>query len=76
MLTITGIFQPEGETIYKTKSMFVDLRTQSLFEKQLTLEIPKNVISGSEYIEVSVIGKSRPHGGSSAGQVFTSLYNF
>ncbi|XP_065223295.1 CD109 antigen-like isoform X2 [Planococcus citri] len=50
------LVKPEGETIYKTKSMFIDLRTNTLFEKQLTLDIPKNIISSSEYIEVSVIG--------------------
>lgn len=37
--------------------MFVDLRSKSLFEKQLTLEIPKNIIPSSEYLEVAVIGR-------------------
>ncbi|KAK7574336.1 hypothetical protein V9T40_011527 [Parthenolecanium corni] len=50
------LVKPEGETIYKNKAMFVDLRTQSSFEKKISLNIPKNVIPGSEYIEVSVIG--------------------
>ncbi len=51
------VLQPEGETIYKNKAMFVDLRGQSIFEKQIAIEMPKNLVPGSEYIEVSVIGK-------------------
>lgn len=57
LLLLIYFLQPEGETIHKNKAMFVDLRNQKMFEKNITLDIPKNVVSGSEHIEVSIIGK-------------------
>lgn len=49
--------QPEGETIYKNKAFFVDLRKETLFERNITLDIPANIVPDSEYIEIGAVGK-------------------
>ena len=55
----TSIFfiQPEGETIFKNKAMFADLRSKPRFDKNVVLDVPKNIVPGSEHIEISIIGK-------------------
>lgn len=50
--------QPEGETIYKNKAFFVDLRKETSFEKNITLDIPANVVPDSEFIEIGAVGES------------------
>ncbi|KAL1457793.1 hypothetical protein WDU94_007987, partial [Cyamophila willieti] len=53
---ISFIFQPEGETQYKNKAIFVDLRKTNVFTLNTTLDIPVNIIPGSEHVEVSAVG--------------------
>lgn len=50
------IVEPEGYAQYRTKSQFLDLRETGEIETNFTLEIPKNVISDSIKIDVSVVG--------------------
>ncbi|XP_015369821.1 PREDICTED: CD109 antigen-like isoform X2 [Diuraphis noxia] len=50
------LVKPEGETIYKNKAIFVDLRKESSFEKNITLEIPNNIVPDSEFIEIGAVG--------------------
>lgn len=49
-------FQPEGETIYKNQAFFVDLRKETSFEKNITLDIPLNIVPDSEFIEIGAVG--------------------
>lgn len=49
-------FQPEGETQYRNKAIFVDLRSTSSYKTNLTLEFPRSSVSGSEMVEVSAVG--------------------
>lgn len=46
----------EGETQYYTKTILIDLRKQQRQSANVTIEIPKNIVSGSESIDVSVVG--------------------
>ncbi|KAF5298450.1 hypothetical protein FQR65_LT01229 [Abscondita terminalis] len=46
----------EGETQYYTKSVLVDLRKKSSYKGNITFDLPKNYVPGSESIDVSVIG--------------------
>ncbi|KAK4880764.1 hypothetical protein RN001_008910 [Aquatica leii] len=46
----------EGETQYYTKSLLLDLRKKSSYKGNITFDLPKNFVSGSENVEVSVIG--------------------
>ncbi|XP_050529257.1 CD109 antigen-like isoform X2 [Daktulosphaira vitifoliae] len=50
------LVKPEGETIYKNKAFFVDLRKDSTFAKNITLDIPTNIVPDSEYIEIGAVG--------------------
>ncbi|XP_027843967.2 CD109 antigen-like isoform X1 [Aphis gossypii] len=50
------LVKPEGETIYKNKAIFVDLRKESSFEKNITLDIPSNIVPDSEFIEIGAVG--------------------
>ncbi|XP_050425560.1 CD109 antigen-like isoform X2 [Adelges cooleyi] len=50
------LVKPEGETIYKNKAFFVDLRKDTTFEKNITLDIPANIVPESEYIEIGAVG--------------------
>lgn len=49
-------FQAEGETQYKNKAVFIDLRNRNSFSTNVTLDMPNNVVSGSELVEVSAVG--------------------
>lgn len=51
-----GLFQPEGETQYVNKAVFIDLRDKNSFNEKIQLDIPKNIVYGSEYVEVSAVG--------------------
>nr|XP_014289274.1 CD109 antigen-like isoform X3 [Halyomorpha halys] len=50
------LVKPEGETQYKNKAFFVDLRNTNSFKTNVTLDIPANIVPGSEFIEVSAVG--------------------
>uniref|UniRef100_A0A8D8UYD5 TEP1-F n=1 Tax=Cacopsylla melanoneura TaxID=428564 RepID=A0A8D8UYD5_9HEMI len=50
------LVKPEGETQYKNKAIFVDLRKTNVFNLNVTLDIPVNIIPGSEHVEVSAVG--------------------
>jgi len=48
--------QPEGETQYYNKAVFVDLRNKQPFKTTVNLDIPQNIVAGSEMVEVSAVG--------------------
>lgn len=50
------LVKAEGETQYRNKAAFIDLRTQNELKKNITLDIPQNIVPGSEYIEISAVG--------------------
>jgi CD109 antigen len=50
------VLQPEGETQYYNKAVFVDLRNKQTFQTTVTLDIPQNIVSGSEMVEVAAVG--------------------
>ncbi|KAG7209379.1 hypothetical protein KM043_015478 [Ampulex compressa] len=50
------LVKSEGETQYRNKAMFLDLRDTRNIRTNITIEIPKNVVAGSEYIEISAVG--------------------
>lgn len=51
--------QAEGETQYMNKATFIDLRstTTTNTSMNVTIDIPKNAVPGSEHIEISAVGK-------------------
>ncbi|XP_046675493.1 CD109 antigen-like isoform X2 [Homalodisca vitripennis] len=49
------LVKAEGETQYKNKAVFIDLRQANSFSTNVTLDIPKNIVPGSERIEVSAV---------------------
>lgn len=56
------VFQPEGETQYYNKAIFVDLRNKQPFQTTVTLDVPKNIVTGSDMVEVSAVGMwASPH---------------
>jgi hypothetical protein len=50
------VLQPEGEAQYYNKAVFVDLRNKQPFQTTVNLDIPQNIVSGSEMVEVSAVG--------------------
>lgn len=46
----------EGETQYINKATFLDLRSTTSTSTNLTVDIPKNAVSGSEHVEISAVG--------------------
>lgn len=50
------VLQPEGETQYYNKAIFVDLRNKQPFQTTVNLDIPQNIVAGSEMVEVSAVG--------------------
>lgn len=57
-----SVFQPEGETQYYNKAIFVDLRNKQPFQTTVTLDVPKNIVLGSDMVEVSAVGMwASPH---------------
>lgn len=65
------LVKAEGETQYVNKAIFVDLRSESNFKKNITLDIPANIVQGSEQIEVSAVGKFKQHRSRTNFQVST-----
>lgn len=50
------LVKAEGETQYRNKAVFIDLRNKNSFSTNVTLDIPVNIVPGSEFIEVSAVG--------------------
>ncbi|XP_046483767.1 CD109 antigen isoform X3 [Neodiprion pinetum] len=50
------LVKSEGETQYRNKAIFVDLRNAKTFETNLTVDIPRNAVVGSEHVEISAVG--------------------
>ncbi|KAL1124405.1 hypothetical protein AAG570_001034, partial [Ranatra chinensis] len=50
------LVKPEGETQYKNMGMFVDLRNKRSYKTNITLDIPINIVPGSELIEIGAVG--------------------
>ncbi|XP_015122489.1 CD109 antigen isoform X1 [Diachasma alloeum] len=50
------LVKAEGETQYRNRAVFLDLRTVSSLSTNITVDIPKNIVPGSEHIEISAVG--------------------
>ncbi|KAJ9588470.1 hypothetical protein L9F63_018160, partial [Diploptera punctata] len=50
------LVKPEGETQYSNEAIFVDLRNIENFQTTVNLEIPKNIVEGSDRVEISAVG--------------------
>lgn len=50
--------QAEGETQYMNKATFIDLRSTTNTSMNVTIDVPKNAVPGSEHIEISAVGKA------------------
>nr|XP_034179672.1 CD109 antigen-like isoform X1 [Osmia lignaria]XP_034179683.1 CD109 antigen-like isoform X1 [Osmia lignaria]XP_034179692.1 CD109 antigen-like isoform X1 [Osmia lignaria]XP_034179702.1 CD109 antigen-like isoform X1 [Osmia lignaria]XP_034179708.1 CD109 antigen-like isoform X1 [Osmia lignaria] len=50
------LVKAEGETQYINKATFLDLRSTSSMSTNLTVDIPKNAVPGSEHVEISAVG--------------------
>jgi CD109 antigen len=50
------IVEPEGITHFMNKAVFIDLRNGNEFKTNITIDIPKNAIPDSTFIEASAIG--------------------
>ncbi|KAK0179673.1 hypothetical protein PV327_005405 [Microctonus hyperodae] len=50
------LVKAEGETQYRNKAVFLDLRDVRNIKTNITIDIPKNIVTGSEYVEISAVG--------------------
>ena len=50
------MLQPEGDTQYGNKAVFLDLRSKTYFNSTIILDIPDNIVPGSDRVEVSAVG--------------------
>ncbi|XP_074100031.1 CD109 antigen isoform X1 [Cotesia typhae] len=50
------LVKAEGETQYRNKAIFLDLRETRNIQMNLTVNIPKNFVPGSEFVEISAVG--------------------
>lgn len=50
------LVKAEGETQYRNRAIFIDLRNNRSLNTNITVDIPNNVVPGSEYVEVSAVG--------------------
>lgn len=50
------LVKAEGETQYRNKAIFVDLRNTNEFKTNITLDMPNNIVTGSENVEISAVG--------------------
>lgn len=48
--------EPDGVTLHFNKAVFIDLRDKSMHASNFTIDIPKNAIPDSTYIEVAAQG--------------------
>lgn len=51
------LVKPEGETQYRNKAIFVDLRSKRELKENVTIDLPNNIVPDSEFIEVSAVGE-------------------
>lgn len=47
------LVDPPGDTIFMNKAVFLDLRSSESAEKNVTVNIPKTAVKGSERIFIS-----------------------
>ncbi|XP_067205128.1 thioester-containing protein 1 allele R1-like isoform X2 [Linepithema humile] len=50
------LVKAEGETQYKNKAVFLDLRNVEQAGANITIDIPNNAVPGSEIIQISAVG--------------------
>ncbi|KAK9304587.1 hypothetical protein QLX08_004027 [Tetragonisca angustula] len=50
------LVKAEGETQYMNKATFIDLRSTTNTSMNVTIDVPKNAVPGSEHIEISAVG--------------------
>ncbi|XP_076646328.1 thioester-containing protein 1 allele R1 isoform X2 [Halictus rubicundus] len=50
------LVKAEGETQFFNKAAFLDLRDSPSITTNFTIDIPKNIVPGSEHIEISAVG--------------------
>ncbi|XP_020282986.1 CD109 antigen-like isoform X2 [Pseudomyrmex gracilis] len=50
------LVKAEGETQYKNKAIFLDLRNAVRTDTNITIDIPNNAVPGSENIQISAVG--------------------
>ncbi|XP_066596179.1 CD109 antigen-like isoform X2 [Prorops nasuta] len=50
------LVKAEGETQYRNRAIFIDLRNQRSLKTNISVDIPKNAVSGSEHVEISAVG--------------------
>ncbi|XP_017876968.1 CD109 antigen-like isoform X2 [Ceratina calcarata] len=50
------LVKAEGDTQYINRAMFLDLRSTRSTSTNITIDIPKNAVPGSEHIEISAVG--------------------
>ncbi|KAL7293106.1 hypothetical protein TKK_0013261 [Trichogramma kaykai] len=50
------LVKAEGETQYRNKVVFADLREVDTIRTNVTVDIPKHFVTDSDYVEVSVVG--------------------
>lgn len=48
--------EPEGTPLFFNKAVFIDLREKSNHDSNFTIDIPKNAVPDSTYIEVAALG--------------------
>lgn len=53
---ILSFFKAEGETQYRNKAVFLDLRSVEQANANITIDIPSNAVPGSENIQISAVG--------------------
>ncbi|KAJ8680026.1 hypothetical protein QAD02_015813 [Eretmocerus hayati] len=50
------LVKAEGETQYRNKVVFVDLRNDNSVKTNVTVDFPRNFVADSDYVEVAVVG--------------------
>ncbi|XP_051162274.1 thioester-containing protein 1 allele S3 isoform X1 [Leptopilina boulardi] len=50
------LVKAEGETQYRNNATFIDLRTSRSVSTTLLVDMPKNIVTGSEFVEISAVG--------------------
>ncbi|KAJ9579455.1 hypothetical protein L9F63_024437, partial [Diploptera punctata] len=52
----TLLVKPEGDVQFSNKAVFVDLRNKKNFNTTIDLDMPNNIVQGSDKVEVSAVG--------------------
>ncbi|XP_044019727.1 CD109 antigen-like isoform X2 [Aphidius gifuensis] len=50
------LVKAEGETQYRNRAVFLDLRNTRTIKTNISVDIPKNIVPGSEHVEISAVG--------------------